>query len=85
MKATTNREERVETFVSFYGPALKKATEDYPAEYFFKGDAVAGVVSRMRAAFIEGNYNHNARAIKDACKAVGIKHTRKAMEEFFNG
>lgn len=80
-----SRAERVETFVSFYGPALMKATEDYPEEYFYKGPDVAGVVSRMRAAFISGSYNHDGRAIKAACKAVGIKHTRTAMEAFFNG
>lgn len=79
----TLREVQVDRFMVFYSQALAVAVADHPDEYVFKVDMVPTVAARMQKAFLAGTYNHDGRAIKMACKAVGIKHTRTAMEAFF--
>jgi hypothetical protein len=78
------RAHQVDRFIDAYAPALEVAVAEHPEEYGFKPDVVDTVVERMRHAFYEGSYNHDGRAIKAACKKLGIPHTRTAMEKFFN-
>jgi hypothetical protein len=42
------------------------------------------VADKMMAAIEYGSYNHDGRAFKETCKVLGIKHTRKAINEFLN-
>lgn len=65
-----------------YLPALMDAVINYPNEYGFPPEKVPLVADKMRAAFERGSYNHDGRAIRAACKVIGIKHTRKAIEEY---
>ena len=78
------REQQVETFVSFFATELAKAVVERPDEYGFPVDEVPIVVNRMRQAFIRGSYNHDGVAIRRTCKCLGLKHTRTAMEAWFN-
>jgi hypothetical protein len=87
-------------FMEVYRPALQAAVEAHPAEYALglmldpgglnhvpeTAAAYADRTARkMEWAFASGNYNHDGHAIKAACKALGIKHTRKAIEAFLTG
>ena len=80
----TTRETNVNRFCESYSDCLLQALADRPEDYAYRPDDIPDVADRMRAAFIRGSYNHNGYAMRLACKAVGIKHTRKAMEAFFN-
>jgi hypothetical protein len=81
----TIQEQKVTTFCEAYETALTNAVLDHPEEYCYPLSAVPGVIDKMRRAFIAGTYNHNSRAIRAACKALSIKHTRTAMETYFQG
>lgn len=72
-----------ERFMVAYSCNLLAAVTQHPTEYAFGEGKVDEVSKKMRAAFIAGSYDHQGRAIKSTCKELGIKHTRKAMEEFF--
>lgn len=72
-----------ERFMVAYSRNLLAAVTQYPGEYVFGEGKVDEVSKKMRAAFVSGSYSHQGRAIKATCKELGIKHTRKAMEEFF--
>ena len=73
----------IETFMEAYIPALADAVVKFPHEYGFPVSEVETVAAKMRAAFERGSFNHDGRAIKAACKAVGIKHTRTAILAYF--
>lgn len=81
------RDDRIETFMQAYTPALEATAKAHPAEYpwYAQGLSVDTVAGRMRTAFAGGTFNHDSRAIRAACKAVGIKHTRGAMLAYFRG
>lgn len=74
----------LQCFMDVYLPALVDAVRNHPSEYAFPESEAPIVAERMRAAFERGSYNHDGRAIKAACKALGIKHTRKSIEEFIS-
>ncbi len=78
------RQEYVAIFMGEYVPALEAAVAAQPTEYAYPVSEVPIVAERMRAAFERGSYNHTGYAIKLACKRLGIKHTRGAMEAFFD-
>jgi len=70
-------------FCNEYEEVLTQCVLYYPNEYAFKVAEVPMVAIRMRWAFHDGSFHHIGRAIKATCKRVGIKHTRKAMLEYF--
>jgi hypothetical protein len=73
----------LDRFMAIYQPALREAVLTMaPQEYGFGVDEVPAVAARMRAAFERGSYNHDGRAIRATCKALGFKHTRTAIEAF---
>jgi hypothetical protein len=77
------RETQVDIFMTHYAPALQRRAE--AGEYaWFPSLPVVVVAERMRNALVTGSYNHDGNALSDARKALGLKHTRKAMEEFFS-
>jgi hypothetical protein len=65
-----------------YETALVAAVTEHPDEYGYPVSDVPKVVERMRAAIQRGSYNHDGYAFKSACKALGIKYTRSAIEAF---
>ena len=80
----TTRETNVERFVEVYAKHLAQVVATNPAEYAYPVTAVPGVVAKMRKGFMTGSYNKEGKAIALTCKELGIKHTIKAMEAFFN-
>lgn len=72
----------LEKFMEVYAVELPKAITNYPEEYGYPVSEVPVVLGRMKAAFERGSYNHNSRAIKATCKALGIKYTRREIEAF---
>ena len=40
---------------------------------------------KMMPALIKGSANKDSKGIQRTCKALGIKHTYKAIDAFFNG
>lgn len=80
------RKDRVDEFMKHYEVSLAEAIRIYPKEYEWRHVLTASTVcDRMRAAFVSGTYNHDGRAVRMACKSLGIKHTRTSMEAYFEG
>jgi hypothetical protein len=46
---------------------------------------VPAVHAKMMEALKTGSFNHDGKGFKNACKAVGIKHTRRAILGFLKG
>ena len=69
-------------FFTEYYKQLEKAITDYPEEYAFPVSQLQTVFDKMRIAIEKGSANKDSRAIKATCKALGIKHTYKAMQEY---
>ncbi len=67
-----------------YEKQLLLAVEKFPKEYGFGPEMVSEVAGRMRRAFCAGTFDKDGRAIKATCKALGIKHTYKAIKEFIS-
>jgi len=75
---------QVDKFIEVYARELESAVIAHSDEYGFSLVDLERVVERMRNAFYEGTYNHDGRAIRRTCRVLGIKHTKTALEEFFN-
>lgn len=76
---------KLEQFVAEYAKQLPIAVEKYPADYpwrFHEGLPTEVVAGRMAEAIRRDTYNHDGHAFRLTCKALGIKHTRKAIEQF---
>lgn len=74
----------LQAFMDIYRAALADAVAKHPDEYAWPLADVPVVAARMEAAIVRGSYNHDGRAFKATCKALGIKHTRKAIGEYLN-
>jgi hypothetical protein len=46
---------------------------------------VPAVHEKMMAALKTGSFNHDGKGFKNACKALGIKHTRNSILAFLKG
>lgn len=78
---TTNKT-NLDRFFGLYGEALERVIREHADEYRYGVDEVPSIAAKMRAAFENGSYNHDGRAIAATCKALGIGKTRKAIETF---
>lgn len=72
-------------FMETYERELTIAVQAYPDEYAYPADTVPEVAGRMRAAIERGTFNHDGRGFRNTCRALGIKHTRRAIAEFLAG
>lgn len=79
-------QDRFKTFSEAYRQGLEAALTANPEDYFMQGASAkmyAEVVSaRMMGNIAAGNHmtnNYNSAGFRNACKTVGIKHTRKAI------
>jgi hypothetical protein len=70
-------------FLSVYRDKLKEAMVNYPSEYMFGPDHFDMVYLKMEKAIAKGTFNKDGRAFKATCKELGIKHTYKAISEYF--
>lgn len=69
-------------FESRYLTELQHAIENYPQEYTYPATESFNVAERMMKAIYRGSFNKDSRAIKATCKALGLKHTYQAINEF---
>ena len=72
----------IDAFMEEYGSQLEKAVAEHPGEYAYPKEHIPVVIGRMREAFLKGTYSGEGRAIKQTCKALGIKPTRTAINQF---
>ena len=68
-------------FMVAYENALSEDMAKHPERY--GRTSLHIVVERMRVAFEQGSYNQSSPAVRGACKAVGIKPTRTAINAFW--
>lgn len=70
-------------FCDEYHKQLHIAYTKSPDKFFWAaGTTVHMVVDRMQQALIQGNYSNDGVAFRATCKALNIKPTYKAVEEF---
>jgi hypothetical protein len=65
-----------------YAKQLPLAVVKYPENYSWPLENAPMVAEKMNAAFERGSYNYDSHAIKMTCKALGLKHTKTAIEGF---
>ena len=75
----------MERFIGAYRKALTSLVERSPDEVGWPAYELPAVLARMERAFREGSFNHDSTGIRMACRALGIKTTRKAILEFMKG
>lgn len=67
--------ERLHAWRAVYEQELLKAVQIHPEEYAYGAAGVPAVVDKMLVAFARGSFNKEGRAVRQTCKALGIKHT----------
>ncbi len=80
--------ERFKLFGAAYLDGLTAAVKANPEEYGYGPEGVPTVVARMLAAISAkgpGSVNLDGGGFRRACKALGIKHTRKAITAYLDG
>ena len=73
---------RAQDFRDEYVTQLDDAVRNYPREYCYSPDQVPGVVERMMHAIEHHTFSKDSRAIRATCRALGIRHTYKAIYEW---
>ena len=77
--------DKLATFMAVYRVKLPEAVALNPDYYHWHSvEKVSSdvVADRMEKAFASGSYHHEGKALQMTCKALGLKHTRKAIEAF---
>jgi hypothetical protein len=79
--------ENFKRFFDTYVPALADSMQSHPAEYGLRPDQVtdhivAQTANMMRLGFHRKTYNKDGRAIRATCRALGLKHTYAAINEY---
>ena len=74
--------DKLDVFFAVYERELARAVAKYPTEYGYAPEQAKTVAVKMRKALIERTYNHGGYGFSWTCKALGIKHTRKAIEAY---
>jgi len=69
-------------FMDEYKKQLEYSVKTFPEEYAWPIENLEAVCERMVAAVERGSFNKDSRSFKLTCKALGIKHTYKAIVEF---
>jgi hypothetical protein len=87
-----SRAEGVGRFMAVYRLELERTMQERPIEYGVAGhgpetisELARRTAANMERGFMSGSYNHDGLAIRRTCKKLGVKATRRGMEEFFNG
>lgn len=71
-------------FKEAFTGALRINVVRNPDLYAWSADDFEEVCNRMFDAIDRMSFNKDSQSFKDACKALGIKHTYKAIKEFIN-
>lgn len=76
---------QLKKFMAVYAEALKEASEDYKDEgYNYDEEELPLIIKRMEAALVRGSYNYHGRAFQITCKALKLRHTRKAINAYIS-
>ncbi len=80
----TLNSEHFQNFGRAYLDGLTQAHLTHPDDYGYKTEEVPIVCNRMLTKIASSPYgvNYDGQGLKNACKALGIKHTRKAIIEY---
>ena len=71
-------------FKELYKQSLYKAFDRSPKQYIFARTRIPEVAAKMMSAFEQGTANiTNSQAFKILAKELNIKHTVKAITEFY--
>ncbi len=73
-----------ERFLAMYREKLAAAVVNHPDEYVWPLDELDTVMSRMTEAIDSNSYSKHGQAFRDTCRALGIKHTYKAINAFIS-
>lgn len=68
-----------------YEPALYAALKSHPDDYAYGPEEVPRFLPIWRKTLQSGNFNHSGPAMRGACRALGIRPTRKAILAFLAG
>lgn len=79
LKKIKVNEERFNEFIKVYGEILDENMRVNPIEYM---GTFESTFNNMTYAILMGTFNKDSESFKQACKALGIKHTYKAINEF---
>ena len=71
-------------FANTYRENLKRLLAEKPESFAFPASEANIVADKMIVAFDKGTYNKDGLAIIATCKALKIKHTYKAINEYIN-
>lgn len=72
-------------FRTIYTESLREAVFEYPDKYYWPVENVPVVAAKMFAALDKGTFNHDSPAFRKTVKALGIKPTRTAILNYWNG
>ena len=75
-------QEKLNNFMVEYEKALTEAVLKYNSEYRYPVSDVPNVVAKMKVAIENNTFSAAGRGFKGACKALGIKHTYKAISAY---
>ena len=78
------RASQAQEFAKVYRIELERCVRTRPEQYWYPVEEVPAVVERMTLAFVASSYNHTGPAIRATCKKMGIPHSRRGLEAFFN-
>lgn len=76
------REDRKRLFLEKYRDSLASYRMKFPERYAWPLEQLEEIVERIGKAIDDGTYNVTARAARAACRALGIRESRVALETF---
>lgn len=79
---TFGANENQKRFLEIYKTQLALVVQESPQDYAWPIANVSAVADKMFAGLLRGSANTEGRAMAGTCKALGIKHTYKAINAF---
>ena len=71
-------------FLAVYREKLAAAITKHPDQYVWPIEELGPVMGRMTAALDRGSYSKDGLAFRATCRALGIKHTYTAINQFIS-
>lgn len=69
-------------FLDVYTRRLAEAIQERPADYGYPASDAPAVAARMVAALARGSANKEGKAIRGACRELGIPYTYAGIRAF---